>query len=150
MSGSEDGCDLSNERDGEIKGDNNKRDGEYKEEEEEDEEDGMAESNNNSFSFSADEQEQMNVANDDGGQSDVAAALASGRQASDEDRPNVAALLAGKRSVGEAASFKEMRDGGQKKAVPLLCPLKPQGKSLPVIWATAIKMDFCSKTLCAW
>ncbi len=117
MGGSEDGGDPDNERDGEIKGDNNERDGEYKEEDEE--EDGMAESNSNSFSYSADKQEQMNVANDDGGQSDVAAALASGRRASDGDQWDVAASLAWKRRVGEAASSKEVRDGGQKKKLCL-------------------------------
>jgi hypothetical protein len=51
----------------------------------------MAESNNNSFSFFADKQEQMNVANYNGGLSDIAAAFASGSRASDGDQSNVAA-----------------------------------------------------------
>jgi hypothetical protein len=109
--GSEDGGDLDNERDGEFEDDNNKRDGEYKEDDEE--EDGMAESNNNSSSFSADKQEQLTVANHDGGQLDVVAATACGRRASDGDQSVVAAALAGKRRLGEAASSKEARKGGQ-------------------------------------
>jgi hypothetical protein len=52
-----------------------------------------------------------------------AAAAASGRWASDGDQSDVMALLARKWRVGEASSFKVEREGGQKKAVPLLCHL---------------------------
>ncbi len=146
MGGSEDGSDLNinNERDGEIKGDNNERDGDYEEDEEE--EDGMAESNDNFFFFSVDKQEQMTVADDVRGQLDVAAAAASGRRASDGDQSSVLASLAGKRRVGEATSSKKVKEGGQKKAMSLLCCLKPQGRSLPVIWTTAMKTDFPLET----
>jgi hypothetical protein len=81
----------------------------------------MVESNNNSFSFSADKQEQMTVVDDDWGQLDVVAASASGRQASDGDQLEVASLSARKRRVGEASSSNEVREGGQKRAVPFLC-----------------------------
>jgi hypothetical protein len=76
----------------------------------------MVEINNNIFSFSADK-EQLTMDNDDDSQIDtaVAAAVTSGRQASDGDQSSVSAILSGKRRVGEASSSKEMRDGGQKK-----------------------------------
>ena len=134
--GSEDGGhDLDNERDGECEED----------EKDDDEEGGMVEIINNSFSFSADE-EQVTMDDDNGSQLDavVAAAAASGRRASDRDQSSVLAILSGKRRVGGASSSKEMRDGGQKKAVSFLCPLKPQGRSLLVIRMTAMTMDFCS------
>jgi hypothetical protein len=70
MGGSEDGGDLDNERDSEFEGDNNKRDGEYKEND--DDEGDMVGSNNNVFSFSAEKQEQLTVDNDDGGHLNVA------------------------------------------------------------------------------
>ncbi len=70
------------------------------------------ESKNNFFSFSADKQDQLTVDNDHGGQLDVAAAAASGRQASDGDPLSVLALLAGKRRVGEASAFTEVREEG--------------------------------------
>jgi hypothetical protein len=69
----------------------------------------------------------------------------SGRRASDGDQPSVMALLAEKRRVGEASSSKEVRKGEHKKAVPLLCHLKPQGRSLPNICMTAMKTDFVQK-----
>ncbi len=94
--GPEDGGDFDNERDGEYEGDGNKRDGEYEDGDEE--EDGIGENNDTSFSFSANKQEQLTVAAGDGGQLDVTAAAASE-----------------KRRVGEAASSKEVREGGQKK-----------------------------------
>ncbi len=83
--------------------------------------------------------------NDDGGQLDVAVAAASRRRASDGDQLSVLALSPGKRRVGEASYSKEVEDGGQKKAMPFLYPLKPQGRSLLVIRMTAIKMNFCSE-----
>jgi hypothetical protein len=102
--------------------------GEYDKDDEE--EDGMSENNNNSFSLSADEQGQLTVADDDGGQLDVVAATASGRQASDGDQLNVAAALAGKQRVGEATSSKEAREGGQKKIHAIVMPFKtPRKKS---------------------
>ncbi len=105
----------------------------------------MVEINNNSFSFSADK-EQLTMDDDDASQLDAAAvtAAASGRQASDGDQLSVLAILSGKWRVGEASSSKEMRDGGQKKAVPFPCPSKPRGRSLLIIWMTVMMMDFCS------
>jgi hypothetical protein len=81
--------------------------------------------------------------NDDSSQIDaaVAAVAASGRWASDGDQLSVLAISSGKLRVGEASSSREMRDGGQKKAVPFLCPLKPQRRSL-LVWKTAMMMDF--------
>jgi hypothetical protein len=99
--GLEDGGDLNNERDCEF--DEGKDD--------DDEEGGMVGVNNNSVSFSADK-EQLTVENDEWGQLDVEAAVASGRQASGGNQSSVLALLAGKRRVGEASSSKEVRDGG--------------------------------------
>jgi hypothetical protein len=130
--GLEDGAELDNERDGEFE-DN---------EEDDDEEGGMVEVNNNSFTSSADD-EQLTMDDDNGSQIDAAAAAAaaSGRQASDGDQLGVLAILSGKRRVGEASSFREMRDGAQKKAVPFLCPSKSQGRSL-LIRTTAMMMDF--------
>ncbi len=61
----------------------------------------MAASNNNSFSFSAVEQEQLTVADDYGGQLDVAVDMASGRWASDGNQLAVLAELAEKCKVGE-------------------------------------------------
>jgi hypothetical protein len=132
IGGLEDGADLDNERDGEFE-DN---------EEEDDEEGGTAEVNNNSFTSSADN-EQLTMDNDDGSQIDAAAAAVavSGRRASDRDQSSVSAILPGKRRVGEASSSREMRDGGQKKAVPFLCPSKPQQRSL-LVRMTAMMMDF--------
>ncbi len=98
------------------------RDGEFEEDkEDDDEEGGMVEINNSSFSFSAGE-EQLTMDNDDGSQSDAtaAAAAASGRWASDGDQSSVLAMLSGKVRVGEDSSSREIRDGGQKKAVPFL------------------------------
>jgi hypothetical protein len=81
--------------------------------------------------------------NDDGSQIDAAAVavVASGKWPSDGDQSSVLAILSGKRRVGEASSSREIRDGGQNKAVPFLCPSKPQGRSL-LIRATAMMMDF--------
>jgi hypothetical protein len=102
----------------------------------------MVEVNNNSFTLSADD-EQLTMDDDDGSQIDAAAAAAaaSGRWDSDGDQLSVLAILSGKWRVGEASSSREMRDGGQKKAVPFLCPSKPQGRSL-LAWTTAMMMDF--------
>jgi hypothetical protein len=103
----------------------------------------MVEINNNSFFFSADK-EQLTMDGDEGCQLDAAAAAvaASGRWASDGDQSSVSAILSGKWRVGEASSSKEMRDWGQKKAVPFLCPSEPQGRSLLVIRMTVMAMDF--------
>jgi hypothetical protein len=127
-----DGADLDNEKDGEFEDD----------EEDDDGEGGMVEVINNSFTLSADD-EQLTMDDDDGSQKDAAAAVvvAFGRRASDGDQLSVLAILSGKRRVGEASSSREMRDGGQKKAVPFLCPSKPQGRSL-LVWTTAMMMDF--------
>jgi hypothetical protein len=102
----------------------------------------MVEVNNNSFTSSADNK-QLTMDNDDGSQIDAAAAAAaaSGRWASDGDQLSVLAISSGKRRVGEASSSREMRDGGQKKAVPFLCPSKPQERSL-LVRTTAMMMDF--------
>ncbi len=78
----------------------------------------MAENNYNSFSFFANNQEQLTVAEDDGGQLDIATAIASGRWAIDGDWLVLTAASAGKTMVWEAASSKEARKGGQKK---ILC-----------------------------
>jgi hypothetical protein len=93
--GSEDGADLNNERDGEFEDD----------EEDDEEEGGMVEVNSNSFTSSADDK-QLTMDNDDGSQIDAAtaAAVASGRWASDGDQLSVLAILSGKRRVGEASS----------------------------------------------
>jgi hypothetical protein len=143
---SEDGGDLDNESNDEFKGDNNERDGEYKEDD--NKEDCMAASNNNSFSFSAVEQEQLTVADDYGGQLDVAVDMASGRWASDGNQLAVLAELAEKCKVGELLLPRRWGRGDRKEAVPLLCCLKPQGRSLPDIWTTVRKMDFHSETWC--
>ncbi len=90
---------------------NNKWDGEFEDNEEDDEEEGeMVEVNNNSFTSSADK-EQLTMDDDDGIQIDAvaAAAVASGRQASDGDQASVSAILSGKWRVGEASSSREMR-----------------------------------------
>ncbi len=134
--GSEDGGgDLDIERDDEFEEDK----------EDDDEEGGMVEINNSSFYISADE-EQLAMNDEDGSQLDAAAATAaaSERRASDGDQLSVLAILSGKWRVGEASSSKEMRDGGQKKAVPFLCPSKSQGRSLLAIQMTEMTMDFCS------
>ncbi len=86
------------------------------------------------------------MANDDGGELDVVAAAASERRAPVGDQLDVVSLLAGKRRVGEASSSKEVREGVQKKAMPLLCHLKSQERSLPIIRMTAMKMGFCLVT----
>ncbi len=72
--------------------------------------------NNNSFSLSADD-EQLSMDDDNGSQIDAAAAaaVASGRWASDGDQLSVLAISSGKWRVGKASSSREMRDGGQKK-----------------------------------
>jgi hypothetical protein len=127
------GGDLDNERNDEFEDD----------EEDDEEEGGMVEINNNSVSLSADK-EQLTMEDDDGSQIDAAAlALAApGRWASDGDQTSVSAILSGKRRVGEASSSKEMRAGGQKKAVPFLCPSKQKGRNLLVIQMTVMTMDF--------
>jgi hypothetical protein len=82
---------------------------------------------------------------DDGSQINTAAAAsaASGRRASDGDQFSVLENLSGKRRVGESSFSKDMRDGGQTKAVSFLCPSNHKGRSLLVIRITATTMDFC-------
>jgi hypothetical protein len=71
----------------------------------------MVEVNNNSFSLSA-ENKQLTMDNDNGSQIDAAAAaaVASGRRASDGDQLSVLAISSGKQRVGEASTSMEMRD----------------------------------------
>ncbi len=78
---------------------------------------------NNSFTSSADN-EQLTMDNDNGSQiyAVAAAAVASGRRASDGDQTSVSAILAGKRRIGEASSSREMRDRGQ--SMPIKTPKK--------------------------
>ncbi len=57
------------------------------------------------------------------------------------DQLSVLAIFSEKRRVGEASSSREMRVGGQKKALPFLCPSKPQERSL-LVRTTAMMMDF--------
>jgi hypothetical protein len=114
------GGDFDNERDGGFEGGG----------EDDDEEGGMVEINNNSFSFSADKQEQLTVDDDDGGQLDVAAVVAFGRWASDGDQVSVLALSDEKRRVGEASSYKEVREGGAEGNCAFSMPFKIAAKEV--------------------